>query len=526
MGWNILAILIAAMLHPEAQPSGRWLVELSPEGSSCLQDWQDQQERESVRIKKLPVGNWVVIEAPSDHLASLSGLSCVAGIYPDRKIEWRTTIPNDPSYINQRDMHLIGMAQAWDISQGGLTAQGDTIVVAVIDEGFQLTHEDLVDNLWYNHQEIPNDGIDNDDNGYTDDFAGINIETGADDHEVDSHGTSVAGIIGGKGNNNKGMAGVNWHIRLMLISGANFESELIESYQYVLDMRKKYRQTNGTSGAFVVATNLSGGINNAMADDHPIWCGMYDMLGEEGILNVCAAPNQGISVDEQGDMPTTCTSEYMIAVTNVDVTDVLLGNAGYGIESIDLAAPGHGTLTTATDNVYKQFPGTSAAAPHVTGVIGLMYSTPCAAFLNGIKTNPSGIAEKVRDILFETAEPNNSLEGLIVTGGRLNAATAMEATVSENCNAQDSSGVKILGISPNPPVSETFVYFESKSDTALTQILVYTVTGALVQEYALSTAEFAQGFVRINTSGFPAGMYMVTIRNRKHKDTVRLFVPG
>jgi subtilisin family serine protease len=242
---------------------------------------------------------------------------------------------------------------------------------------------------------------------------------------------------------------------------------------------------------------------------------MYDMLGQEGILNVCAAPNQGISVDEQGDMPTTCTSEYMIAVTNVDVTDVLLGNAGYGIESIDLAAPGHGTLTTATDNAYKQFPGTSAAAPHVTGVIGLMYSTPCAAFLNGIKTNPSGVAEKVRDIIFETAEPNNSLEGLIVTGGRLNAAAAMEATVTE---------VKILGISPNPPVGETFVYFESKSDTALTQVLVYTVTGALVQEYALSAEEFAQGFVRISTSGFPVGMYLVTIRNRKHKDTVRLFV--
>src|SRR5690606_21919001 len=109
-------------------------------------------------------------------------------------------------------------------------------------------------------------------------------------------------------------------------------------------MRKAYRHTTGARRAFAVAANLSGGINNAWADDQPLWCRMYDKLGEEGILGICAAPNNPISVDVEGDMPTTCTSPYMIAVTNVGLTDELVGNAGFGAVSIDIGAPGHGTI--------------------------------------------------------------------------------------------------------------------------------------------------------------------------------------
>ena len=126
----------------------------------------------------------------------------------------------------------------------------------------------------------------------------------------------------------------------MLVSGADFESDVIEAYQYILDMRNLYTQTDGAKGAFVVATNLSGGIDRAFAADHPLWCEMYDKLGDKGILSVAAAPNESISVDVDGDMPTTCSSPYLMAVTNVDITDEIAGNAGYGTESIDIGAPG------------------------------------------------------------------------------------------------------------------------------------------------------------------------------------------
>src|SRR5688572_12616147 len=278
---------------PDREPSGRWLVELKSNDSGCLDDWWKTQGFDSSREmkRKLPLGNWSVIVMPNRYLSAVKNLSCVVSIQEDRRIEWRDTEPNDPAYINQSDMELIGMPEAWDIARGGVTSKGDTIVVAIIDNGFEPNHIDLRDNIWKNREEIPNDDIDNDLNGYTDDYVGVNIATGDDQHPPGNHhGTSVAGIIGARGNNGTGISGVNWNVKMMLVSGANFESELIEAYEYVLDFRKKYNQTNGAEGAFVVVTNLSGGINNAWADDHPLWCNMYDQLGEEGVLSVTAAP--------------------------------------------------------------------------------------------------------------------------------------------------------------------------------------------------------------------------------------------
>ena len=144
---------------------------------------------------------------------------------------------NDPVYINQRDMNLIGMTKAWDITTGGVTAQGDTIVVALVDNGYDTDHEDLVQNIYINHLEIDNDGIDNDLNGYIDDRRGYNVSTQDDAHQQLTHGTSVAAIVGAKGNNGVGVSGVNWNVKLMLVSGADFESDVIEAYQYILDMR-------------------------------------------------------------------------------------------------------------------------------------------------------------------------------------------------------------------------------------------------------------------------------------------------
>lgn len=522
--FTLLSSLYTA--NTPVEPLERWLVELKSADATCLNEWWESAgfDADVIFKRPLPVGNWWVVQIPKSQSISLKGLFCVARIYVDQKIQWRDTQPNDPGFINQKDMALIAMSKAWDISTGGVTTSGDTIVVAILDDGYQIDHLDLVHNLWINRGEIANDGIDNDLNNYVDDRIGYNVTNKNDTHPIHSHGTSVAGIIGATGNNGIGVSGVNWDVKVMLLSGADFESSVIESYQYVLDMRIAYAQSNGTQGAFVVATNLSGGINRAFAADHPLWCEMYDKLGQKGILSVCSAPNESISVDLDGDMPTTCTSPYLITVTNVDESDVLVESAGFGSVSIDMGAPGDGTVTTATTNKYKNFDGTSAAAPHVAGMIALMYSTPCTDFLYDIESNPSGTASRIRDIILTTGRPNNSLTDMTVTGRRLQADAAMLATVAD-CGMNVPSGIQILSIRPNPGYGwqdEVKVYFQVSDDITDAFFEVFTSTGAKLMEIKVDEAIASLGFITLNGWLLPPAVYFVTLRGGGKKVTRKL----
>jgi len=115
--------------------------------------------------------------------------------------------PNDPSYAQQWGLETINAPDVWAFTTGGTNFFGDTIVIANL-EGSDVFHEDLKDNVWRNWADIPNDGLDNDGNGYFDDHFGVNITTQTDIHDPTSHGTSVAGILSAKGNNGIGVTGV------------------------------------------------------------------------------------------------------------------------------------------------------------------------------------------------------------------------------------------------------------------------------------------------------------------------------
>ena len=195
------------------------------------------------------------------------------------------------------------------LPQGHHIRQKKEIVVAVLDDGIDVNHEDLMGNIFINNKEIPNDKIDNDGNGYIDDYKGYNIDLGNGTAVAQNHGTGVSGIIGAIGNNQLGISGINWKIKILPIFGVNQLDEIIMAYSYVLKMKRLYLSSKGDKGAFVVVTNYSGGISKAWGDVEPYkqWCAMYDLLGAEGILSVGATDNEPINVDVIGDMPSTCT---------------------------------------------------------------------------------------------------------------------------------------------------------------------------------------------------------------------------
>lgn len=358
-------------------------------------------------------------------------------------------IPDDPQfpdqwqYINNGQSGGLPGADldvelAWDLTTGGITADGDTIVVCAIDGGLDLDHEDFEDNHWLNHAEIPNNGVDDDNNGYIDDYRGWNIELdndniGGSGNDV-GHGTAVAGIIGAKGNNAIGVAGISWDVKVMVVKNDfnTNEAAVLEAYTYPLIMRMRYNESNGAQGAYVVATNSSWGRDLVPASEAPLWCAFYDTLGVHGILNCGATINSNVNVDEEGDLPTGCSSDYLITVTNMNDDDEKVTSAGFGLTTIDLGAFGSGTWTTDSGNDYDDFGGTSGATPHVTGTIGLLYAAPCPSFMALAKSDPGAAALQMKQYILDGVDPNASLDTITVTGGRLNINNSLQLLMA-NC---------------------------------------------------------------------------------------------
>ncbi len=426
------------------------------------------------------------------------------------RLKFRDTTPNDPLYEEQWDMDRISAPEAWDITKGGLTIDNQEIVVAVI-EGGDIDHADVQGNIWTNKDEIPDDGIDNDNNGYVDDYYGVNVMDSTDNQIKASHSTSVMGIIGAKGNNNLGVTGVNWNVKLMIVSNnLNFD-KIIESYEYVYEKRKAYNDSNGMEGAFVVATNSSFGVDNAFPDSNsffPMWCEMYNNLGSVGVLSAGATTNSKKDIDSAGDMPATCSSDYLIAVTNTDIDDEL--SAGFSSTYVDLAAPGKNSYTLKPDNGYGIFGGTSAATPHVAGSIGLLYSIPCKGLINQAKTHPAETALLIKKAILDGVDTLASLEGKTVTGGRLNLFNSL--TLLQNEFGSTKGNLRISKIFPNPSAKGYIKIEYQTPEFREYRVNIYNAIGQLF--YIETISEFcAEKVLNIETTDWPSGVYMITIGN-------------
>ncbi|MCB0552766.1 MAG: S8 family peptidase [Phaeodactylibacter sp.] len=443
----------------------------------------------------------------------LEGQSEVQAVQYNYAVEFRQE-PNDPDYPLQWGLERIGAPGVWNIATGGLTANGDTIVVAILDSGYDLNHTDLKDNVWQNLGEIPDDGIDNDSNDYVDDTYGWNFKNDTNVMTVDDHGLSVAGIVGARGNNSIGVSGVNWNVKLMLFATA-YVDEIVSAYEYVIEQRDRYNKSMGQEGAFVVATNASFGLPTpTFCDAQPIWGGMYDLMGKVGILTGAGTVNSSRNVDMEGDMPTTCESDFILTVTNTTIEDEKYLSAGYGKVSIDMGSPGQESYSLKPNDRYGSFGGTSAAAPHLTGAIALLYSLPCQDLATDALLNPEATALFIRNMLLNGVDLLPQLENFTATGGRLNVFNAMEL-VNEACGGT-TGPLEILTVFPNPATDYLRVKYETP-DFDPYELRVFNALGQLVLRTDIRPMRFSQKLFSIDVSQWPHGAYYLAIQRAKER---------
>lgn len=377
-------------------------------------------------------------------------------------------VPNDPSYSqqwfhNDASDNDIDTPEAWDITTGGLTAFGDEIVVCVVEGGgAKWDQEDIVANHWINSNEIAGNGIDDDNNGYIDDVNGWNTTSFNDVIATGNHGTQVSSMIGAKGDNNLGITGVNWNVKIMQVDmGGVTEANVITAYTYPLKMRRLYNQTGGAQGAFVVATNSSWGTDNGQPSQAPLWCAMYDTLGVAGILSCGATANNNVNVDVVGDLPTACPSEYLIAVTATNSSDVRTFS-GYGTTAIDLGAPGEAVYLAGNTN-YGNTSGTSFASPCVAGGVALLYSAPCSSIMSITNADPATGAQLIRDYIFNGVDLVSNLQTEVVTGGRMNVKNSIDLLLND-CSNGGCVAPFAIGALQTPGTLDYSIYWGSTPD--------------------------------------------------------------
>jgi RHS repeat-associated protein len=306
--------------------------------------------------------------------------------------------PNDPQFAAQWALRNTGQNSGQygsDINASGAwqtTTGSAATVVAVIDSGIDFTHPDLANNQWTNPQSVE----DGDLHGW--DF----ITDSGDIKDEQGHGTAVAGIIAAEGNNSLGIAGVMWRASLMSLrvldnTGTGDVGDAVEAIDYAV-----------AHGAHII--NLSWGTNGesvALKD-------AIERAIRRNVVVVCSAGNGSGDLDTTPYYPASFNLRNLISVAASDNSDQLATWSNWGTRTVTLAAPGTNILTTQRGGGYWNVSGTSAAAPVVTGIAGLLRTVR--------PYSPVGmIAKAITDGVRHTS----SLGGKVSSGGVADAANAL-----------------------------------------------------------------------------------------------------
>lgn len=334
----------------------------------------------------------------------------------------------DPLFAKQWGMIDNGVAEAWKSTKGS-----PDMVVAVIDTGVDYTHEDLLPNLWRNSNEIPNNNIDDDNNGYVDDIIGWDFVSN-DNKPFDlamepldilfkggnpGHGTHCAGNVAARGDNGKGIAGVAPNIKIMSLRfiserGQGTTADAIKSIRYAVDNGAKIMSNSwGSEGEEPGAPE-----NQALRDT-------VQYAQDKGVLFVGAAGNghKGVGYDNDMDKnpayPASYPHDIIISVAALDANNNLGSFSNWGATSVDIGAPGVKVFSTVVEQGYSDvvidkfgikatWDGTSMATPHVAGAAALYWSE-----------HPEKSWQDVKTAILSSAKKINTLTNKSVSGGKL-----------------------------------------------------------------------------------------------------------
>ncbi len=408
-----------AIVTSEAYPEPHAENELLIKYNDQVSDQQADAVAESRGVELLQrnqIGNVKIYRYKTEHGHSLK--ACVDVCFSLPAIEFAEpnfvvnteVIPNDPNFGSLWGLHNTGQSggvadadidapEAWDVN-----TNASTIIVGVIDTGVDWDHPDLAANMWTNTGEIAGNGIDDDGNGFVDDVHGydfVNNDGNPDDDN--SHGTHCAGTIGAIGNNNIGVVGVTWNVKIMALkflnaSGSGFTSAAVSCLQYAIN-----------NGAHITSNSWGGGGSSQSMSS------AIDAANNAGQLFIAAAGNSNTNNDVSPHYPSNYPQGNVISVASTDRTDARSSFSSYGATTVDIGAPGSSILSTVPGGGYGTKSGTSMATPHVSGAAALVWGQ-----------NPTLTNIQVRDRLYAGVDVIPGLTGITVTGGRLNVFNSLQ----------------------------------------------------------------------------------------------------
>ncbi|MBI3409188.1 MAG: tandem-95 repeat protein [Planctomycetes bacterium] len=454
------------------------------------------------KVQKVPLAQGVTV---AQALSVYIGQPGVKYAEPDWIVH-ASLLPNDPNFGQEYGLNNTGQSinggapgkpdadidapEAWDINTGSTK-----VVVADIDTGIDYNHPDLYLNIWINQQEIPTairstltdtdgdglitfydlnnavnqgpgkitdlngdgridggdllnnasgweNGVDNDSDGKIDDLIGWDFVNNDNDPMDDhSHGTHTGGTVGAIGNNSTGVTGVNWQVQIAamkFLSAAGSGS--ISDAQAALDLSvaKGIKISNNSWGG--------GGFSQAFLNS-------LTAAATAGHIFVAAAGNASSNNDVAPSYPASYDSPNVIAVAATDNNDLLASFSNFGVNTVDIAAPGVTVLSTLPNSSYGYFSGTSMATPHVTGVVALVEAN-----------NPSLSYSQVISLILNNADVIPGLTSKVAGGRRLNAFGAITGQPPP-----PPAGPSVLSSSPNgtvaPPIGFIDFNFNAPMNT-------------------------------------------------------------
>ncbi|MBI2519238.1 MAG: S8 family serine peptidase [Bdellovibrio sp.] len=295
--------------------------------------------------------------------------------------------------------------------QNRQSAPKEEIIVAVVDTGVDVNHQDLP--IWKNLDEIPSNGIDDDQNGYIDDIYGINTlvrdsqgRATMDNRDGHSHGTHVSGSIGALQNNSVGVVGVASKVKIMGIrtvpnNGDELDTDVVEAFIYA-----------AKNGARVINCSFGKAHNEGgMAVSEAI-----EYIGKNyNTLVVAAAGNDSSNIDRTPTYPASYTNDTLLVVAATTSSGGLAYFSNYGAVGVDVAAPGNNIYSSLPGNRYGNMSGTSMASPNTAGVAAEVLSY-----------FPELSANELREVLIRSVAKVGSFSGRMVSGGRVDLQRALE----------------------------------------------------------------------------------------------------